>query len=488
MFVPCGKCKICRSKHSFSWSERLERERSCHPYCLFGTLTYSDLFLPKFDVVDDGFVDYLTGEFINFTDCYDYIDSVSADFVRSRGCLPVGSVRDCQTFIKRLREKVRKGTCDGVPDSCDRPEDRYLRYFMVCELGETKLRPHYHFIIFTSSKWLSEHAKSIVSSCWRTDDRRSDSEQLGIVDCQNVLHSASSYVASYLSCFVSYPKVYSFSRFKPFALFSKHPAIGSLLENSEKVQELFMSGAVTVPVYRRKTNELLQLPFTKCLADRLYPKIKGFNRLSDGLLFSIYDFSDRVKAQGFRFFMQSVYEESKRDSSSLGLFFKEELDNATKSLSSLHRLYSVLSRFALQKELFKQSTRSYIDRIKDFYSRVNYECLKSQFEFFEEKSKECSPLALLTSDLILCDKLSDNLGLFTVNDLIGYEFTDEDYTSADLQFELNWRNDKDYISYQSQCAHIVDTAKKNHLKNEYLDNTEYSDPKFTNFLKRYHGL
>ena len=42
LFVPCGKCSLCRSKKSAHWTERLEFERSCHPFCLFGTLTYPE--------------------------------------------------------------------------------------------------------------------------------------------------------------------------------------------------------------------------------------------------------------------------------------------------------------------------------------------------------------------------------------------------------------------------------------------------------------
>ena len=50
MIVPCGKCDICRMSRASSWVERLESERACHKYALFFTLTYSDAFVPRYEV------------------------------------------------------------------------------------------------------------------------------------------------------------------------------------------------------------------------------------------------------------------------------------------------------------------------------------------------------------------------------------------------------------------------------------------------------
>ena len=134
MFVPCGECDICRAKKSLSWTERLELERASHPYCLFGTLTYSEEFLPKFTVSEDGFVDESTGELVPYCDISnDYLDNNSIDFIGVRGCLPVGSVKDCQNFIKRVRSKVLTNP-SSEGRSC-----RYVRYFLVFQHEETTL-------------------------------------------------------------------------------------------------------------------------------------------------------------------------------------------------------------------------------------------------------------------------------------------------------------------------------------------------------------
>ena len=71
LYVPCGKCSLCRSKKAAHWTERLEQERSCHPYCLFGTLTYNEKHLPKVLLADDGLLDTRSGELIPFNEISD---------------------------------------------------------------------------------------------------------------------------------------------------------------------------------------------------------------------------------------------------------------------------------------------------------------------------------------------------------------------------------------------------------------------------------
>lgn len=52
--VPCGKCNVCRNRRSASWVDRLEIERKAHKYCVFFTLTYSEEFVPKVVLSDNG--------------------------------------------------------------------------------------------------------------------------------------------------------------------------------------------------------------------------------------------------------------------------------------------------------------------------------------------------------------------------------------------------------------------------------------------------
>lgn len=119
--VPCGHCDACRLSKRFNLRNRMILEqvgRKTPMY--FVTLTYDDKHLPS--------------------------DGVS--------------VRDCQLFLKRFRERLQKQF--GFTDR--------LRYILFSEYGKLHNRPHYHFILygidfdFISKKlheveaWLQGHA------------------------------------------------------------------------------------------------------------------------------------------------------------------------------------------------------------------------------------------------------------------------------------------------------------------------------------------
>lgn len=166
--VPCGKCITCLSNRRNDWSFRLEQELKCSDYSFFVTLTYSDDNLPKQPV---------TGH-------------------------PIVSKRDCQLFLKRLRECER-----GVK----------WRYFLVSEYGPTTLRPHYHVIFFAScerSESVYRAIRSYLIESW----------QLGYVHIGNVTPSSITYCAKY--CLGKNDPEYS--HLEPvFSLMSRKPGIGS---------------------------------------------------------------------------------------------------------------------------------------------------------------------------------------------------------------------------------------------------------------------
>ena len=491
LFVPCGECDICRSKRSLSWTERLEIERSQHPYCLFGTLTYSDEFLPKFALSDVGFVDETTGELVPYSDIsYEYLDNNSLDFIGCRGYLPVGSVFDCQRFIKRLRSRVLSNSSNT---SGENRKCRYIRYFLVCEMGETTFRPHYHFIIFTGSKWFADNAKSVVSSCWTTDLRCSDSKQLGRIDVQNVQSSATSYVSGYLNSFVSAPKIYRYKRFKGFALFSKSPSIGSLLSNSKEIQTLFDSGDCEMFVYRRKTNEYVRVPVSKSLSDRLYPKIFGFSTLSDDVIPGVYCLADNGPWLSFGYFEQFIRERAFRTYDGVSEYLRKILNNLTESKSCLHRLYTVLNRIIVQCVLFGSdkplSSAFYAKKIISFYQNVDYNCLKSQLECEVELSEKHGSKSCLLTDLVFVDNLSMS-GVWTPNEIRlikSYCANDIQLSKCDFLSDLDFSQISDFINLRSKCSKIVNEHRKKVAKTEFLEHRT-KDKLFINFLKTYHGL
>lgn len=495
MYVPCGKCDLCRVRHSLSWVSRLEQERACHPYCIFGTLTYSEDNLPTFDLIPDvGFVESRTGELLEFKEYEDYIDTKSLRFIDKRGCLPYAKVEDAQMFIKRLRAAVTLGKRKGFPDSTDRQEDRYIRYFLVSELGETTFRPHFHFILFTSSKWFSEHAAGLVSSCWRVDGRDPDSKELGIIDAQNVCTSSSSYVASYLNCYTNSPLIYRHKRFRPFAIFSKSPALGSLPQSGKEIKRLFDSGSVTFDLYRRETNKIDKIPLPKSIYSRLYPKVTGFDRFSSDGLSELYCFSPDLTQVSYKDFRDFVRQRCQGFNDGLARYFKYICFHLTESESSLHQIFCILRRFQLQCRIFNISPFQYYNKILKFYQDLDYSRLKDYYLYYEDYSKYHGSTEMLLADGVFFDYLkefgnsiSDFYRESVVSYLNGFGYDENACSVSDFLLSVDMENNLDFVSSVSRSRKIVNDSRKKKAKNEYLEFRQ-KDSNFIDYLKVYHGL
>ena len=499
LYVPCGKCDMCRSSRSAHWTERLEFERSCHPFCVFGTLTYSDEFLPCFSLINDGLLNDNTGELIPFEDLKDFLDYDSFDFIRSRGCLPVGDVQDVQRFIKRIRSRISSNPTDE-PKEC-----RYFRYFLVCELGETTFRPHYHFLGFTASRWFAEHAQGVVSECWSTDNRYSDSKQLGITDVQHVQTSASSYVSSYVNSFIDCPKVYHFKRFKPFKIFSKNPPLGSLLPQSKEIQALFDSGAVKMSVYRRKSNEFVEVPLSESLRSRLYPKVTGYSRLSVDVLTGLYNLEFDFSQGTFKDFKDFVrFRWSKLDTG-IGRYFQRLLSECTESESNILNVFSCLRRIFFQCHIFGVSRYQYSQKIIAFYKSRDYELLRSFYDYYSDRSIDCKEMLLCDVDKYssLCSLVNRFIDYrvkynFSTSFLLEfikptidfcktYGYDEDSLSLSDWLYSLSQENDLNFVSSRSVAKKIVNDSRKKKAKNEYLETCNLTF-NFRNYLNKKHGL
>lgn len=152
-FVPCGKCNFCLQAKRSDWTFRLLQEDKVSKSSHFITFTYEDDQLPE-----------------------------SGDL----------SKRDCQLFIKRLRqENVAK-----------------VRHFTVGEYGSRTLRPHYHSIVFN----LLPNTVNRLDRIWGK----------GIVHVGDVTRASIHYVAKYMI-----NRVGDFGgREPPFSLMSRRPGIG----------------------------------------------------------------------------------------------------------------------------------------------------------------------------------------------------------------------------------------------------------------------
>lgn len=485
-YVPCKKCNVCLTKRALFWTDKLNRESKCHPYTLFGTLTYAPDFLPYLykDYEHGGFTSSDGTLFISKDELNEYLDYDSLRYIELLdNKLPYFRISDLQAFIKRLRSRVRANP-SGEPQT-----DRYIRYFICYEFGETKLRPHAHFLIFTRSKWFAEHSSDVVASCWSTDGRYSDSKQLGRIKCELVKNSASSYVASYLTCLDSLPKVYQFRKLRPTCLFSKCPPLGSLLSNSEEVRQLFDSGSVYRSV-RGKNGKVLQVLWPKDFCDRLYPRIFGFSRVPVDVLRGLYEhcgdfltesfdeFFFHVKRLADDGFINPEYKvrsyDLKKDfvlnkvDKSVSSYLQYVLCQESNSFSCsvLHHLFSDIRRFAYQSLIFGISFSDYFSKIVDFWDRREKALLKFQLEWQSDvssRSKQLRDFSLVKIDPEFAFKASHYPG-FKLSDY--FENGVLDSLSC---IRLDNSLDHSYLDKVSLSDKIIHDGKNKHIKYEFLE-------------------
>ena len=351
-------------------------------------------------------------------------------------------------------------------------------------------RPHYHFIIYTSSKWLADNAKSVVSSCWSTDGRCTDSEKLGIVDCQNVRNGAPSYVSSYLNSSTDLPRIYKNKRFRPFFIFSKSPALGSLLQNDAQVQALFDSGSTTLRLYKQGFNEYSDVPVPPDLCNRLYPKIRGFNQLPYELARSIYKFGFDSVWFGFSNFEEFVRQRIFGYSDATARYLEKILDDSfhQSNKSCLKDLYSKLFRVSFQSKKFGVSIDTYFDKIYNFYKSLDYDRLKSQYEFIESLDGES---VSFLSDILVLSRLksTSSWNLSDSDRMILFSYGwDESTSHLDFLEKFDFSKCSDFLDYRSMCSKVINDHLHKRACNDYLEHRQNENFLFLNYLKQKHGL
>lgn len=131
--------------------------------------------------------------------------------------IPFLNYVDVQNYIKRLRKHLHLAL--GSYET--------LHFYAVGEYGPVHFRPHYHILLFTNSKKVSEVLRQCHDKSWK----------LGRSDIQVARGGASSYVASYVNSLSSAPLLYRSCRvFKPrqrasIGFFEK----GEVFEESEDI-------------------------------------------------------------------------------------------------------------------------------------------------------------------------------------------------------------------------------------------------------------
>lgn len=259
--VDCGQCDYCIHKRAQKASMRVKTSGSAFKYSYFVTLTYDNEHIPLMncEVLHSEYEDALSisGDKVFGYERHSYIpvseyqpeDSsrlrhifftqvqgtvpfdreikeyvpvkdnwfLSMDAIRSfirktqavdnseypvtetyglGNLIPFLNYVDVQNYIKRLRKYLYQSL--GSYET--------LHFYAVGEYGPIHFRPHYHILLFTNSKEVSEVLRLCHDKSWK----------LGRSDFQIARGGASSYVASYVNSLSSVPLLYRSCRaFKP---------------------------------------------------------------------------------------------------------------------------------------------------------------------------------------------------------------------------------------------------------------------------------
>lgn len=496
MVVPCGHCDICLSRKAASWVNRIELERMSHPYSVFFTLTYSEEKVPKYVVDGDSLVNVLTGEVLSFRDLgfdKDYMKN-SKDYVLERGWICCPHVPYLQNFMKRLRDKVYR-----YEDNVDK---KRVRYYIATEYGPTTHRIHHHGILFFESDWLANHAKEVIAACWSTDNRAESSEPFGRIDVQFIEGNASSYVAKYLNCTTHLPAIYKAKEFRPTALFSRCPSIGSLLCDSEEIQKIFNSGSSKFNCYNRVTKEYHVCPLPPSLENRLYPKVKYFGQIDHSLRIRLYRFISEAESpilsySGFkryliRFFPEYEMRETLQDIpdtsflAQTNCFVRQSMDFDLREYFHKvffdydvkpdlleyrrRRLFSVLNRFEYQRYLFGLSCDDYLSRIEKYYSDRDLERLNDQLQHESDICRDDCLKNIMFVDTLFLGRIKER-GYLTEREhliLSSYGWNEIEMDYLDFIKSVDVDDFKDFKTLKSKCRCDCERNRKTKIKNEYV--------------------
>lgn len=428
VYAPCGKCPECLKRKSLEWTERLTQERYSWRYCVFFTLTYSPEHVPTLHLDDRQTYAYdlshvhyhpVHGDVI--IDIPDVLKSVpeclllkTTTWIQTCAAgsgLYYLSVGDAQRFIKRLRinisrhvkSKIKYDKQNGIKTSLT-DKDASIRYYICGEYGETTLRPHYHGLLFFNSEFTASCIEEIISKTWK----------FGLVDSSFVADNNASYVAGYVNCTYNLPQILLHKRIRPFALFSRHPFIGSLCHSSQEVKEIFFSASPDQVIFNHAKSAFDNVPLWRSYQRKLYPKISRFGTLSHSDRVNLYRAFERYEKTtevtsllGFldyvcghnMGYLPTLYTNYVRELLNLGEKGRVPASQAhdLKQVALLVTWYYTSSRVCVQARSFGISVREYVSIIERYYNNVEKSNLKKQYEYEEtlaEKKNLVSAFAL----------------------------------------------------------------------------------------------
>ena len=364
--VPCGKCHCCRVSKMQRWVAPLAREASQWKYVFFFTLTYSEKFLPRFDILN-----YVPKK--EQKERYNELVFASKDYLELvEYMLPFCPTKDIQLFLKRLREIIYRKI----------GQRSTFRYFISSDYGSTLFRPHWHGIIFTNNDYVASNMSSFVFNSWSLLHKASGKRySLGRIECEPAI-SAGRYVSSYIQAIDHLPAIYDFPLFKTKSLHSCNPPLGFNIRPLESMQQIVEGGLSSVTLYNPTTYEYTKTPLQSSVVRRLFPAIPSFSSLSRAERLEIYRYVyDRIDL---------TPKERRRDFLRLfrvNSFFRDYISLNNEGLTIRHlydkfdRLYYAFVRLLLQSQLFDTTVAEYDSLVFNFFQKRYFNALFKQFSF-----------------------------------------------------------------------------------------------------------
>lgn len=475
VYVPCRKCSACRNNVSRSWVTRLEQERRCWKYTFFVTLKYDNDHIPTLEKLDWSYKDKIlnatliersTGQLFNLT-CEDTQEWSEKDinYFLETDKFWFPDTLLIQKFIKLLRYYAK-----------EQDKEASIRYYINSEFGPTTFRLHHHGLLFTNSEKFAKAFKEILSKTWKN----------GNCSYELVESSASSYVAAYCNATTHLPAIYRVSKLCPKSWMSRKPPIGTLVVKSEEIQRLFNSASAVFTLYDGKRKEFFTTALWRCLKDRLYPRLPGYDTVPCSLRVQLYGLVDKesfTDLSDFFTFCQREVEKGTDIGRYLALIKRPCDADDVPTLHSWKSVYYISKRVYYQRRSFGVSLKYYVEQIQKFYENENYLKLQNQLSF-EEKNSTLEELPfLLNVDAVFLDNClhTEYDDLSSSSKAILESYGVDKYNFYFLDY-YHFSNTKDYIQHERLQNKIFKENGKSKLKNAYL---EANKEKFKNVIHFY---
>lgn len=298
MYVPCGKCAVCRQKKANARTQKIlsEQIRNGKYLTLFVTLTYDNEHIPYIkkseienarslfvyrgnlpiayfrpEILQKNDLPFMENPTKNLMPLMKKVNGKNIPFDNDK--VSVCLYSDLQKFIKRLRINLQRKY--GI---------KFRSYYACSEYGKSSHRAHFHVLLQAKREFIDtiEHC---VRQSWTFCDWNKLETPIEIAK------NAASYVSGYVSKLSSLPPFLRCKEFKP--SFSHSQSFGlnrSDFEISSILQKID-TGNFDVPVkyesIRGKNAIESYLPLPRYVLYRYFPPIKGLSKLSTSQLFEI---------------------------------------------------------------------------------------------------------------------------------------------------------------------------------------------------------